>query len=151
MPNVTVEIRGFDLPGSSCDPAPGERFENIHVGLASRSETVELVPGDAPTARWTFEIEVRPEDGGTSTSAGRSSWAARASGTWLALRWGTVDREEFSLFRAAKLRLFELETALVREAIDTGRLVAEIDLTDEEGNPRCATVRPPDVTWSAGS
>jgi uncharacterized protein DUF5990 len=150
MPNVTVEIRGFDLPGSSCDPAPGERFENIHVGLARRSETVELVPGDAPTARWTFEIEVHPEDAGTFDFRGPFV-LGRKGERHLGLRWGTVDRDEFSLFRAAKFRLFELEPALVREAIDTGRLVAEVDLTDEEGNPRCATVRPPHVTWSAGS
>jgi len=36
-------------------------------------------------------------------------------------------------------------------AIESGHLVAEVDLTDEQGYPRCATVRPPHATWSSGS
>lgn len=69
----------------------------------------------------------------------------------LGLRWGTLDDDDgtFTVFRAAKFRLWELDPDVVREASSSGRLIALVDLTDEEGYPRCATVRPPDVTWSA--
>ena len=62
---MIVGIRGSDLPGRRCGPAPdGSFYENIYVGLARRTETVELVRGDAETARWEFEITVRDlEDG----------------------------------------------------------------------------------------
>jgi hypothetical protein len=148
---VSVEIRGFDLPGRSCDPPPGgDRYENIHVGLARRAETVELVPGDAPSARWGFEIDVRPDDEGFDF---RGPFVlGRRGERHLGLRWGTLDDAgAFSVFRGAKLRLFELDPALVAEAMATGHLVAEVDLTDDEGYPRCATVRPPYVTWSTAS
>jgi hypothetical protein len=52
---MIVEILGSDLPGRRCGPAPdGSYYMNIHVGLARRTETVNLVPGDAASARWTF-------------------------------------------------------------------------------------------------
>jgi hypothetical protein len=148
---VAVEIRGFDLPGRSCDPPPGgDRYENIHVGLARRTETVDLVPGDASSAGWTFEIEVRPEDTGTFDFRGPFVLGRRGE-RHLGLRWGTLDRDGvFSVLRAAKFRLFELESAMVQDAIDSGRLVVEVDLTDEQGYPRCATVRPPHARWSSG-
>jgi uncharacterized protein DUF5990 len=62
---LTVEIRGSDLPGRHCGPNPeGRMYENVHVGLARRAETVELVRGDARSARWAFEITVRRDDEG---------------------------------------------------------------------------------------
>jgi hypothetical protein len=152
MPIVAVEIRGFDLPGRSCDPPPGgERYENIHVGVARRAETVELVPGDAPSARWAFEIEVRSDDAGEFDFRGPFVLGRRGE-RHLGLRWGTLEEGgHFSVFRGAKFRLFELDPAFVRAVIASGRLVVEVDLTDEDGYPRCATVRPPHVTWSAAS
>jgi Family of unknown function (DUF5990) len=30
-----------------------------------------------------------------------------------------------------------------------GQLVARVRLTDSNGNPICARLRPPDITWSA--
>jgi hypothetical protein len=65
MPIVTLEIRGTDLPGRNCDPKPGGLpYENIHVGIARRTETVELAPGDAPSVRREFNVEVREGDDG---------------------------------------------------------------------------------------
>jgi Family of unknown function (DUF5990) len=150
--NVAVEVRGFDLPGRSCDPPPGgDRYENIHVGVARRAETVDFVPGDAPSACWAFEIDVRPDDAGAFDVRGPFVLGRRGE-RHLGLRWGTVGPDgSFSVFRGAKFRLFEPEVAFVREVIASGRLIIEVDLTDEEGYPRCATVRPPHVLWSAGS
>ena len=49
---VVVVIEGTDLPGRRCGPDPEERwYENIHVGVRHRTGPLELVPGDAATAR----------------------------------------------------------------------------------------------------
>jgi Family of unknown function (DUF5990) len=129
----------------------GSFYENVHVGLARRAETVDLVPGDANSARWAFEVTVRDLDDGLDITGPfvHGKQGERAFG----LRWGVpADDGSFGVFRAAKLRFSDVDPAAVREAIDTGaRLVGSIGLTDEHGWPRCAGVRPPHVRWSAES
>ena len=54
------------------------------------------------------------------------------------------------LFRGAKLRLVDVDPAVIEEAMRPGhRLVARIRLTDPRGNPVCARVHPPALAWSA--
>jgi hypothetical protein len=49
--NLDLEIRGIDLPGRRCGPSPtGDWYEDIHVGIRHRNDTIDLVPGDAPDA-----------------------------------------------------------------------------------------------------
>ena len=147
---MIVEILGSDLPGRRCGPAPdGSFYENIHVGLARRTETVDLVPGDAASARWVFEVTVRDLDDGIDV-AGPFVYGKRGERAF-GLRWG-VPREDgaFDVFRAAKLRFSDVDRSALRQAVSTGRrLVGSLGLTDEQGWPRCASVRPPVVTWSA--
>jgi hypothetical protein len=66
------------------------------------------------------------------------------------LRWGTLtEHNEFEVFRAAKLRISDIDTGLIEEAVrDRRHLVARLGLTDQHGHPVCATVRPPDIAWS---
>jgi len=147
---MIVEIRGSDLPGRRCGPAPdGSFYENIHVGLARRTETVDLVPGDAETARWEFEITVRDlED---AFDIGGPFVHGKRGERHLGLRWGILNGDgSFTVFRAAKLRFSDVDPSALRHTVKTGgRLIGSLGLTDEHGWPRCATVRPPDVTWSA--
>ena len=67
------------------------------------------------------------------------------------LRWGAPgDEGAFAVFRAAKLRFSDVDPSALLQAVSTGgRLVGSLGLTDEHGWPRCASVRPPVVTWSA--
>jgi hypothetical protein len=69
----------------------------------------------------------------------------------LGLGWGDVPGDgTLRLFRGAKLRLVDIDPRLVEEALRPGhRLVARIRLTDPRGNPVCARVHPPALTWSA--
>lgn len=146
---MIVEIRGKDLPGRRCGPAPdGSFYENIHVGLARRTETVELLPGDAEIARWEFEITLRDVEGGFDV--GGPFVHGKREERHLGLRWGILgDDGSFTVFRAAKLRFSDVDPSIIRRAVKTGgRLIASIGLTDEHGWPRCASVRPPDVSWS---
>jgi len=46
------------------------------------------------------------------------------------------------------LRLADVPPALVQEALAPGRrLVARVRLTDSNGNPICARLRPPYIQW----
>jgi ankyrin repeat protein len=150
-PTVTVEIAGSDLPGRSCGPGPsGEMYGNVHVVLKRRKDgVVELVPGDAPSATWRFPMTVRRDEDGTLDYGGPFVLGRRGERS-LGLVWGELGRDDgFAVFRAATLRLEDLDPDLVRQALDTGRgLACSLGLTDEQGHPRCASVRPPLVAWT---
>ena len=147
---MEVTIEGFDLPGRSCDANPdGERYENVHVGLRCRKDPIELIPGDAASARWDFEIKVKPGPEGALDFGGPFVHGRRGE-RCVYLQWGTVDDAGFTLFRAAKLKLDEIDRAVVdRAARPRHRLVARLGLTDAKGHPRCASVKPPNIEWSA--
>jgi hypothetical protein len=149
MASLTVEIVGSDLPGRRCGPDPdGRWYEDICVGLARGKDTVELVRGDAPSARWAFEMTVRRLEDGEVDFGGPFVHGRRGERS-LGLRWGTLAYADLEVFRAAKLRLSDLDPSLVERALrGGGRLVCRLGLTDDRGDPRCASVRPPDVAWS---
>jgi hypothetical protein len=162
---LQVVIEGFDLPGRSCRPGPdGTGYHNVHVALPSRGkdrpgllvpdcpwQAAEAVPGDAESARWEVEITVsRGEEG---FDFGGPSVRGDKTDRNLGLAWGEVPGDgTFRLFRGAKLRLVDVDPALVEQALrQGGSLVARVRLTDTNGNPICARVRPPDIAWSVGA
>jgi len=146
---VLVRIEGVDLPGRACAPqdAPA-RYQNVHVGLQRGREPIDLFPADAPTATWDFDLATRPGTNG-SIDVGGPFAQGRRGDRFVYLTWGTVDAEgAFAMFRRAKLHLADIDPdVLARAAAGDGRLVARLGLTDARGNPVCARVRPPDVTW----
>jgi hypothetical protein len=171
---ITVVIEGFDLPGLTCRPAPGGPGQHdVHVALTGpRKErhgtagtgedrpalvvpgspglAFEPVPGDAPSARWEVTVTVRRDQDGFDFS-GPFVHGDRTDRN-LGLAWGDVPGDgTLRVFRGAKLRLADVEPRLVEQAMRPGqRLIARIRLTDARGNPVCARLRPPAITWSAG-
>lgn len=161
---LTVLIEGFDLPGLSCRPGPdGTGYHRVHVGLGTRDKNrpgllvvpgrpwrvAEPVPGDAPSARWEVPVTLRRDSdgfdfGGPFVSGGRANRN-------LGLAWGDAPGDgTLRLFRGAGLRLVDVDPALIERAMRPGwRLVAHVRLTDANGNPVCASLRPPVLTWSA--
>jgi Family of unknown function (DUF5990)/Domain of unknown function (DUF5655) len=160
---LLVRIEGFDLPGRSCRPGPdGSGYQNVHVGIGSdradapgltvpdrRWVATDLVPGDAPSATWEVTVTIRR--GGDGIDFGGPSVRGDRSDRHLGLVWGEVPGDgTFRLFRGAKLRLVDVDRALVERAWQPGyALVARVRLTDARGNPICARVRPPDIEWLA--
>lgn len=146
---MEIVIEGVDLPGRRC-AGPGEpaAYENVHVGIRHGNEVLDLVSGGADTASWTAHVRVVVEDAGIDY---RGPYVQGKRGDrHLALRWGTVEGTHFELFRGAKLRLDLIEPAIVRNADRTGwRLRGTLGLTDACGMPRCASVKPPDILWTA--
>jgi Family of unknown function (DUF5990)/Domain of unknown function (DUF5655) len=158
---ITAVIEGSELPGRTCQPGPDGRHENVHVALGGRAADrpavhvpgkpgmgIEPVPGDAPAARWEMPVTVRRDDDGFDF-AGPFVRGARDD-RHLGLIWGDLmDDGTLRLFRGAKLRLVDVDPDLIEQALRPGHaLVARIRLTDARGNPICARVHPPYLTWS---
>lgn len=147
---MRVRIEGSTLPGRDCGPrSVGESYENIHVGLQRQREVVELVSGDANSAKWAFEVPTRVDVDGAPDFGGPFVHGRRGD-RFVYLSWGTVDGAGvFNMFRRAKLHFADVDAATLRAAMDGDEtLVAQLGLTDRCGDPICARVRPPDVTWS---
>ena len=149
---MQIHIEATDLPGRTCSPGsnfPG--YRNVHVGVQRRdrrNELLELHPGDAPSAVWTLECTT------VATSAGVDIKGpyiqGRPGGRFIYLSWGTVDAAgAFALFRRAKLLFDAISPDVLNAAVESGRLTARLGLTDAEGHPLCAQVRPPLIDWFA--
>ena len=160
---LTVLIDGYDLPGLTCRPEPGgSGHHNVHVALSGKSKdrpalvvpgrpglAIEPVPGDAESARWELTVTVRRDADGLDFT-GPFVGGTRDDRN-LGLAWGDVPGDgTLQLFRGAKLRLVDVDPAVIEAAMRPGhRLLARIRLTDPRGNPVCARVHPPALVWSA--
>jgi Family of unknown function (DUF5990)/Domain of unknown function (DUF5655) len=146
---LTVVIEGYDLPGRSfCAGPDAPRFRNVHLALRSTSkdrpslvtpghpwQATEPVPGDAPSARWEVQITVRRGDDGLDF--GGPFVRGDRTDRHLGIAWGDVlANGTFRLIRGSKLKLADVDPALVAEAIRSGsRLVARIHFTDTQVHP----------------
>ena len=146
---MVIEVDGSNLPGRSCNPGPDTgRFENIHVGIGRRDHSVELFPGDAPSASWQFQVEAKRAANGSIDFRGPLV-SGRRGDRFLYLNWGTVAQDgTFHLCRRAKLGLSDLGPTLIAQALDRqADLRCTVRLTDSTGNPVCARLRPPAIEW----
>jgi hypothetical protein len=157
---VLIRIEGHDLPGSACGPSPDvpDGYPNVHVGLQRRGrpdELLGLVRGDAPSATWVIDGAPVPRGGGIEV--GGLDFTGRfiqgpPGGRFIYLSWGTLDEAGgFAMFRRAKLWLEAVPADVGAAAVDQGVLVGRLGLTDQKGNPLCASVRPPVIEWSAAT
>ncbi|MCL2583263.1 MAG: DUF5990 family protein [Streptosporangiales bacterium] len=149
---IQVTIAGSALPGR--DIGPGGNFpgaSNVHVGVqrkGRRDELLGLTPGDAPSARWDFAVTASPAGGGFDIKGPYVQ--GRPDARFIYLSWGTVnDDGAFTMFRRAKLMLDVIDPATLDAACRYGSLVARLELTDANGHPLGAAVRPPLIRWSA--
>lgn len=142
---LPILIEGANLPGAMF----GEH-RHVHVGVQCRAEALDLVPGDAPVATFEFEVGVLSTPDGSWDFRGPYVHGKRGE-RFVYLSWG--DRPpggDFAMFRRAKLHLSCLDPDLVAQAAEPGQhLVARLSLTDAKGGPRCASLRPPAIAWSA--
>ena len=147
---MDVRIVGVELPGRTCaDPRPGGlEYENVHVGVQRRRDVVDLVPGDASDAEWNLTVDTITKDGALDV---RGPFVQGKRGDrFLYLSWGTVDAaDQFEMFRRAKLMFDAVPDELLRSAQAPGhRLVGTVNMTHDDGMPRCAAVRPPVIEWT---
>jgi hypothetical protein len=135
---MLLQIRGHHLPGRVWQ-AGDEYYDNVHVGIQVGKEPRELVRGDVETPSWTIPIEVVARDGGLDFRG--AAVQGKRGDRFLYLTWGDVDEDgKFTMFRRAKLMLADLEPLA---AEDASQVIAQVDLTDDCGAPRCARLKPP--------
>lgn len=131
-------VRGRDMPGSTF-----AAYSNVHVGLQVRRDAAGLVRGEAAEAAW--ETEVKVIDGSDGVDYRGEAVQGRRGERFLYLTWGTMDGDDFTMFRRAKVMLNDLPPALRSELT----VVVDIPLTQEDGSPRCARVPSDLLIWRA--
>jgi uncharacterized protein DUF5990 len=144
---VHIRIEGSDLPGRRGGlESDALRLRNVQVGVQRKAEVVDRVPADAEAVTWEIEVPGREVDGLLDVGG---PWVhGRPGARFLYLSWGAVDGERFAMFRRAKLLFGDVPTAVLWSAHEgAGVLVGRLGLTDPDGGPRCARVRPPDISW----
>lgn len=123
-------------------------MSNVHVGIQVRRDPAELVPADAHEAHWILAIDVVERDG-QFDYRGPAVQGSRGE-RFVYLTWGNVGGSgHFQMFRRAKLMLSRIDQSIVETALETDHLSAKVDLTGNDGGPRCARVDPPAIEWSA--
>ncbi len=145
---IQIRIEGSGLPGIDWYPdGPVARQRNIHVGVQSRAgDLLDPHPGDSPCAAWAFQATA------TGTDVKGPYIQGRPGGRFIYLSWGSVDDAgTFTMFMRAKLMLDAVDPATLETARRYGRLMGRLKLTDAGGNPVCAAIRPPLISWSANS
>ncbi|KAB1910931.1 DUF5990 family protein [Micromonospora sp. AMSO31t] len=145
---MLIRIEGSDLPGRRLGAEADElRLRNVHVGMQRKTEVVDRIPADAREAAWQFEVTSREVDGLLDVGG---PWVhGRPGARFLYLSWGAVTDDRFEMFRRAKLMFGDIPTELLRAGHDgAGVLVGRLRLTDAQGGPLCARVRPPHVSWA---
>ena len=144
---VRIRIEGHDLPGRPGAPRAEQlRLGGVQVGVQRRAEVVGRVPVSEERAVWELEVEAREVEDRLDVGG---PWVhGRPGARFLYLSWGAADGDGFAMFRRAKLLFGDIPGPLIRAAVaGPGVLVARLGLTGADGGPRCARVRPPDVTW----
>ena len=138
--SVHFWLIGTDLPGSTCAPSPtaSGAYTSIHVGLQRGKEVVDLVRGDAPEAVFEFDVDIRNGKFAGPYVHGRNGER------FIYLSWGELHFGHFTMFRRAKLQLDSLDP----EACDGHTVEGRLGLSDAKGQPLCASVRPPKITWT---
>lgn len=152
---MLIRIEAHDLPGPSCGPGPDapEGHRHIHVGVQRRGrpdELLGLTPADAPSASWTLDAKAKPLPSGMDFLGPHVQ--GPPLGRFIYLNWVTGGADgTLTMFRRAKLRLGAVPGGVANEAVECGVLVGRLGLTDPKGNPLCASVRPPVITWATSS
>ena len=139
MSEVSLRIEGRQLPGAG--------FNRIQVGVQRRTDVEQTVPGDAATATFSLSVDVVKSPSGMDF---RGPYVQGRKGErFLYLSWGLRGEDgTHEMFRRAKLHLSAIDTSSVERAVSEELpLVGALALTDEQGEPLCASVRPPQITW----
>lgn len=144
---MQLSITGFNLPGCAFCRRDGSPMANVHVGVQIGREPAQLVKADASEAHWDLEIDAVEREGQIDFRG--PVVQGKRGERFVYLTWGEVSpHSKFEMFRRAKLMLNRVDDGVMGKALETGRLLARVDLTGGDGGPRCARVDPPAIEWS---
>jgi len=141
---LNIKIVGERLPGRTCGT-----HTNVHVGVQRGDEVVQVQPADAASVRFSFGIVLREQEDGSLDF--RSPFVhGRPGDRFFYLVWldAAGDDAEPVRIGRTKLMLAAVPSGLITPK--TGTLEGYLTLTDAEGGPVLAAVRPPAINWSSG-
>lgn len=141
-------IIGSNLPGRSFCRPDGTPMNDVHVAIQIGRDHPDPIPADNIEARWIVEIDVVNRDDAVDFRGPAVN--GKRGDRFVYLTWGDLTDDGFERFRRAKLMLNRIDDTVVHEAAASGHLLARVDLTADDGGPRCARVDPPAIEWSAG-
>ena len=146
--DVRLRIEGHHLPGRRCGP-----YDDVHVALQVGPDPVGPVAGDADAAVWETDLSLVPHAGDDVPDVRGPAVNGRRGERFTYLTWGSTTSGGFEMFRRAKLMLNEVAALAPEPPVSAAEptvveVTATVDLTDEDGMPRCARLRPPAVQWS---
>lgn len=152
---MLIRIEASELPGRTCGPGPDypDGHENVHVAVQGRKGHQHLlgsVPADVESAVWELGCAITSPPPDVDLRGPQIQGAVGKR--YIYLTWGVVDAGgAFSTFRRAKLWLDAVPADVMETACDLGLLIGRLGLSDEQGWPLCASVRPPRIEWSTRS
>jgi hypothetical protein len=142
---IPVRLLGHNLPGL--------RFFDyypVYVGVQreSREKVIDPVPGDAAEAVFSFTINLVRGNDGRIDFRGPVVQGKRGA-RFIYLSWGVLLPDgRFQMFRRAKMQLAALTELGIADAAESGTVVeAVVNLTGDRGQPICASLRPPQISW----
>ena len=107
-----------------------------------------MVPADVSSVAWELECSIATTQDGVDLTG--PLICGSPSRRFIYLSWGVVDESGvFTMFRRAKLSLHLVPPEILSAAQGSGLLVGRLGLSDDDGWPLCAAVRPPRIAWSA--
>jgi hypothetical protein len=152
--SMQIRIDARELPGLRCHPGPDAPagYTGIRVGVQRRGDPhqiLEPVPGDAVSAVWVLEAAVRETPQGIDFTGPYIQ--GRPHQRFIYLSWlSDQGPGPLGMFRRGKISLESIPSPVLSQAKASGFVQVTLRLTDEKGNPACATLGPAAVAWSAG-
>ena len=104
------------------------------------------MPGDAASATWVLEAVVRETSEGIDFTGPYIQ--GRPHQRFIYLSWlSDQGPGPLGMFRRGKISLESLPASVLSHAKVGGSIEVTLRLTDEKGNPACATLGPAAVAW----
>lgn len=132
-----------------CTNFPGRLFDgcdDLQVGWGQARTVIDAVPGDSIEARFTTELQARQHSDGTVDFRGPLV-QGKVGERFLYLVWHHADAPQTPL-RRIKIPLY---TLINWGDLQSGQIMAHLQMSDHDGCPICATPKPPYLQWQVES
>jgi hypothetical protein len=142
-----------------CSNLPGSRFSDsrhpeaeprgpVYLGIQKDKEVIDQVRGDADSARFDPELRVRRRTDGRPNFLGPFVHGPTED-RFLYLSWGIKQADgRFEMFRRLKVRLGHLDWSVLEEVARSEKSIeVRLDMTDDRGEPLCATPPSWHIEW----
>lgn len=150
---IRVRVRCHTMPtAASGAGATGWRVEYLWLGVQVGEAVEQLVPIAAGEAHFEVGLRVAPLPGGGTNFLGPAAKGTLQERFFYLCWHEVVPGERPRAMGRVKIHLSHLPWALVEAAARREQpLEVALAMTGARGEPRCASVRPPEAVWTAGA